>query len=206
MAYLPVSFPSDIAPQPTGGPGWDTGIVTTLAGDEQRNQNWSESRHSFEMSQGIKRSEDFRAIGAHFRMARGRLHHFRVRDWSDWECDRGDGVLLELTSTTFQLAKQYGDEVGFLEQRRITRPIASSLQIWKNAVLQTVVTNYTLNAETGIVTFLVAPGAATIECAFEFDVPCRYDVDKLQAILVHLEDADESLISWTTVPLVEHRE
>lgn len=203
MSYLPVPFPSEIAPEPTGGPSYSTDLASTLSGDEQRNQNWSEARHTYEMSHGIKTARDFKKIGAHFRMAKGRLHMFRVTDWADFECARDEGVLMMITSTEYQLAKQYGDEPGFLVQRRITRPIVETVEIWKDNVPTT---GYTLSAETGRIVFDSAPGASVLECAFNFDVPCRYDTDQLKAILVNLVDSDESLISWDTVPLAEVHE
>lgn len=208
MSYLPSAFPSEhIARGAMGGPAWSTSIATTISGDEQRNQNWQRSRHRYEVSQGIKTAAAFRAIGAHFRMARGRTHHFRFRDWADYHCPRAEGLLDPITSTTFQLSKVYGSEIGFTETRRISRPVAASLQIWKDATLQTLTTHYTLAAETGIVTFVSAPGAAVLECAFDFDVPCRYDTDELRStLLIAAGGPDDALVSWESVPLVEDRD
>jgi uncharacterized protein (TIGR02217 family) len=206
MSYLPAPFPDDIAPQPSGGPGWSTDIVMTLSGDEQRNQNWLESRHTYELSHGIRTAAAFKAVGAHFRMARGKLHTFRFTDWADFECERADGGLVEITTTTFQLAKLYGAEMGFTESRRITRPRTGTVQVWKAGTLLTGGTDYTVDVETGIVTFATAPGAATLEAAFDFDVHCRYDTDQLKAVLIRLADSDESLLSWDSVPVVEVHE
>jgi uncharacterized protein (TIGR02217 family) len=202
VSYLAERFPIDIEAGPTGGPSWSTDIVTMRSGEESGNQNWERSRHEYEASQGIKTDADFAAVGAHFRMARGRLHHFRFKDWADFVAVRGAGVLTPITSTTFQLFKQYGAVSGFEEFRKITRPVAGTLQVWKDDVL----TSVTLAAETGIVTFSVAPGAAVLECAFQFDVPVRYDTDKLLAVLVHYSETNGSLTSWRTIPLIERRE
>ncbi|HKW83001.1 MAG TPA: DUF2460 domain-containing protein [Burkholderiaceae bacterium] len=202
MGYLSQRFPIDIAPGPMGGPTWSTDVTALRSGEEQRNENWSRSRHEYEASHGIKTADDFVAVGAHFRMARGRAHMFRYKDHADFIAERGEGVLTLITSTTFQLYKQYGSVVGFVEDRKITRPVAGTLQVWKDDVLTAV----TLNAETGVVTFGIAPGAAVLECAFEFDVPVRYDTDKLQATLVHYNEITGSLHSWASVPLVEVRE
>ncbi len=62
--------------------------------------------------------------------------------------------------------------------------------------------------ETGIVTFVSPPGAAVLEAACRFDVPCRYDTDKLQATLVVLNTrtGGESYHAWKSVPLLEVRE
>lgn len=206
MSYLPEPYPSNGARQPAGGPAFSTTVNTTLIGNEQRNQNWVRSRHSYEESQGIKTAEDFTAVGAHFRMARGKLHHYRKRDWADYQAEREEGGATAITSTTFQLVKRYGAEVGFIEERRITRPSAGTLSVWISGVLQTLTTHYAVDIETGILTIPAAPDADDIECAFEFDVPCRYDTDELKAVLVELDPDGPSLMSWESIPIVEVRE
>lgn len=203
MGYLSQRFPIDIAPGPMGGPTWSTDVVGLRSGEEQRNENWSRSRHEYEASHGIKTNDDYAAVGAHFRMARGRAHVFRFKDHADFITARTDGVLTPITASTFQLGKQYGSVTGFEETRKITRPVAGTLQVWKDGVLLTI--EITLAAETGIVTFIVPPADAVLECAFEFDVPVRYDTDKLQSTLVFYSETG-SLHSWASVPLVEVRE
>lgn len=206
MAYLPKRFPLKIGRDPVGGPGFKTEVATTAAGFEQRNQQWSRSRHRFDFSHAIKDEADFKEVGAHFRMARGKAHKFRARDWSDYVCERDAGLLSSVSATVFQLAKVYGDEAGFEEERRITRVYPGSLQVWKTGALQTLTTHYTLDQETGLVTFTTAPGGSLLECAFSFDVPCRYDTDELQSTLVHFDLGRDSHHSWTSVPVVEVRE
>jgi uncharacterized protein (TIGR02217 family) len=188
-----------------GGPGWSTDIASLRSGDEQRNENWSRSRHEYEASHGIKTALHFKQVGAHFRMARGRLHHFRFKDWADFTAARGEGAMAMLTSTTYQLYKAYGEVEGFIEYRKITRPVSGTLKVWDDNVLTPVTVNY----ETGVVTFSAppsgSPSGSVLECQFEFDVPVRYDTDKLQATLVSYTP-DRTLHSWASVPLVEHRE
>lgn len=209
MSYLPASFPIKFAARPVGGPGFSTRLVAVGSGHEQRNQNWSTARWSGDASIGIRSERDFELVRAHFRMARGRLHKFRLKDYAEFKCARADGFLERLTDTTFQLHKRYGDEPGFEDYRKITRPVSATLQIWDNDVLLT--SGYTLAAETGIVTFSVAPAGSppggALECAFQFDVPVRYDTDQLQAVLVRPEAGDrEAYHAWESIPLVEVRE
>lgn len=210
MAYLADRFPVNVAPGPIGGPSFSTDIATLIGGDEQRNQNWSESRHSYEASQGIKNDAQFAAIGSHFRMARGRAHHFRFKDWGDFTIARADGILSMVGVNAFQIYKKYGSVAGFEEFRKITRPVAGSLSVWDAGVLRVIGTHYTLDPETGIVTFVLppagSPNGSLLECAGQFDVPCRYDTDKLQATLVRYSSNGQSLHAWTAVPIVEHRE
>lgn len=207
MSYLPVRFPIRFATRPVGGPGFSTRIATVASGFEQRNQNWSASKWSGDASIGVKSDTDFKLVGSHFRMARGMTHHFRVKDYADFKVLRTEGVLVLITTTTFQIHKQYGAEIGFEELRKITRPVSGTLSVWKDATLQTVTTHYTINYETGIVTFLSAPGASVLEVAVEFDIPVRYDIDKLQATLIMPEAGDRPAYhSWEQIPLMEVRE
>lgn len=208
MSYLPVRFPLKIGRDPSGGPEWSTTVNTTIVGDEQRNQNWVNSRHRYEVSNSIKRNTtDFKDVGDHFRMARGRLHHFRFRDWSDYVCARTEGRVSAITSTTFQLEKHYGAESGFVEERRISRPVSGSLSLWISGVLKTISTHYTVDVETGIITIGAAPDPADVETSFSFDVPCRYDTDRLNAVLRQFNAGDQSSwMSWDSVPIVEDRD
>ncbi len=206
MAYLPVRFPLVIGRDPVGGPGFMTEIATTVSGFEQRDERWPESLHEYDFSQSVKSTAMFRETGAHFRMARGRLHHFRVRDYSDFECERRDGVLQLVAGSVFQAFKAYGEEAGFIELRKVTRIYPDSLRVWKDDVLQTLTTHYDIDEETGLVTFVADPGEADLECSFQFDVPCRYDTDQLQATLVQYNGPGNSYHSWTSVPVKEVRE
>lgn len=205
MAYLPKRFPVLIASGPQGGPTFSTDVVTLIGGEEQRNQNWTESRHEYDVSQGIKSDAQFSEIGAHFRQARGKAHKFRFKDWGDFKTVQADGVVETITGTTFQMQKQYGQEVDFIELRRITRPVSGSIKVWLSSVLATESSDYTLDYETGILTIASGPSATNVQWAGEFDVPCRYDTDKLVSVLVAYS-ASISYHSWTSVPLVEVRE
>ena len=204
MSYLSERFPVNIAAGPVGGPTWSTELVVTASGEEQGNQNWSRSRHEYEVSQGIKTDEDFRAVGAHHRMARGRAHHFRFKDWSDYSATRSEGGFVLVTGTQYQIVKVYGSVSNFKEFRKITRLVSGTFQFWRDSVL----TAITPDIETGLVTIAGVTESTVLECAFEFDVPVRYDTDKLLATLVHKNEGagQQSLRSWTSVPLIERRE
>lgn len=207
MSYLSKRFPALVAPNPAGGPAWSTDVATTLVGDEQRNQNWQRSRHEYDVSPGIKSTAQFKEVGAHFRMARGKLHVFRFKDWGDFAATRSEGSAIAITSSTFQLVKNYGDVLDFVEQRLITRPINGSLVIWKDGSLLATPSDFTYDPETGIITFASSPGAAVLETSFQFDVPVRYDTDVLKATVVMADSANgASYLSWESVPLIEDRD
>jgi uncharacterized protein (TIGR02217 family) len=69
------------------------------------------------------------------------------------------------------------------------------------AVAGSTVTGVTVDHLTGVVTLAAAPAAgAQVSAGFEFDVPVRFDTDRLAASI----DAYGSH-SWSDIPLIEIR-
>jgi uncharacterized protein (TIGR02217 family) len=100
--------------------------------------------------------------------------------------------------TQFQLIKNYVSG-GIIEARVIKKPVAGTVLVYKNAVLQS--SGVAVDVTLGLVTFSVPPAAAqVISASFQFDVPVRFDTDKLSASL----DA-YGIHSWLDIPLVEVR-
>jgi uncharacterized protein (TIGR02217 family) len=199
MAFVEVRFPTDIAFGSTGGPEYSTDVVITQSGYEQRNANWSQARARYNVAHGVKTQAQLDALIAFFRARKGRADGFRFKDWTDYqvagqEIGIGDGVI-----TQFQLKKHYSS--GLVnETRLITKPVAGTILIYLDGVLQSP-TTYTANTENGQILFDAAPGNdVAVTAAFEFDVPVRFDTDRLSAAL----DAYGSH-SWSDIPLVEVR-
>ncbi len=196
LPFHEVQFPPDISFGSTGGPTYSTDIVTTTSGYEQRNINWSQSRCEYQAAHGVKTAKQIAELLAFFRARRGKAIGFRYKDWSDFiginqVISAGDG-----TTTTFQLIKTYVDCAGYTEVRTIKKPVPHTVLIYVNKAYQnTVSVDYT----TGLITFAVAPPlAATITADFEFDVPCRFDTDKMPINLKEWQ-----LYAWDNVPIVE---
>lgn len=217
MGFLTTRFPDLIARGATGGHAFfDTTIVEVQSGHEVAISNWSASRGRWNVSQGIKIKRDdntvvtdprrYEAARDFLYMARGRLHRFRFKDWADYRCQRAHGRLVQITSTTFQISKVYGSEVAFEYVRSLTRPVTGTIQIWLDGVLQSSPANYTVNVDTGVVTFGSAPGAAVREVACEFDVPARFDTDRIDARLLHRKGDGTMFLEWDSIDIVEVRE
>ncbi|MDE3017021.1 MAG: DUF2460 domain-containing protein [Pseudomonadota bacterium] len=198
MAFIETRFPTDIAYGSAGGPEYSTDIVITNSGYEQRNANWSQSRARYNVAHGIKTQAQLDALIAFFRARKGRADGFRFKDWSDYQTTgeaiaAGDGV-----TTVFQLTKAYASGTTS-ESRSISKPVAGTVNIYLAAVLQN--SGYTLDTTTGLVTFTAAPGSGVaITADFQFDVPVRFDTDRLAATL-----DSYSSYSWQDIPLVEIR-
>ena len=199
MAFIEVRFPADIAYGSAGGPEYSTEVVITHSGYEQRNANWAQARARYNVAHGVKTQAQLDMLIAFFRARKGRADGFRFKDWTDYQASgqligTGDGA-----SKVFQLSKSYSSGTS-AEQRIVTKPVAGTVKLYVAGVLQSVGA-YTLGLATGVVTFVTAPAnGVAVTADFEFDVPVRFDTDRLAASI----DAYGSH-SWNDISLVEIR-
>jgi uncharacterized protein (TIGR02217 family) len=197
MAFHPIRFPLDISLASRGGPERATDVVTLASGREERNSRWAHSRRRYNAGYGVKSRADMAAVLAFFEERRGRFHSFLWRDAldhaaTDQAIGSGDGETL-----AFQLVKKYGASFDpYL--RPITKPVAGTVVVKVGGV----VTDVATDPLTGIVTFDAAPAeGAAITASFAFDVPVRFDVDRLDIELSSFDAAEAP-----SIPLIEVRE
>jgi uncharacterized protein (TIGR02217 family) len=170
--FLDISFPPAVARGATGGPAFSTQVVTLASGAENRNANWAKARGSWDISTGIRTRAQMADVVAHFYVVGGKAHSFRFKDWSDYDAQ---GVaMLAVSSTVFQLVKRYA-RGGSEYVRPITKPVSGSIQI---TVSGSPVIPASIDHVTGLVTFSSPPGSTPL-ASFEFDVPVRFDTDRL---------------------------
>jgi uncharacterized protein (TIGR02217 family) len=177
-----VLFPIAIGREASVEPGFSTAIVERAGGAEQRNADWADARMRFDAGPGVRGEAELAELIAFFRARRGAAKAFRFRDpfddssngmsgapgAGDQRLGVGDGV-----RTDFALAKLYGEQ-----ERRITRPVAGSVRVSFGGAER--LGGWTL-AEKGVVSFAVPPGAgAEVRAGFRFDVPVRFEEDRLQ--------------------------
>ncbi len=197
-SFHEVRFPEDIAYGSSGGPEYSTDVIITAGGYEQRNINWQDARAVYNVAHGVRTKEQLDTLLAFFRARKGKAYAFRFKDWADYSATAqqigvGDGV-----ETAFQLIKTYSSG-DVTETRNITKPVDNSVDIYVDKVLQE--SGVTVDSETGIVTFTTPPAEdAAITADFEFDVPVRFDTDRLSAAL-----DSYGVHSWRDIPLVEVR-
>ncbi len=108
---------------------------------------------------------------------------------------QGDG-----TRAAFQLCKTYGTAFAPYV-RAIAKPVAGSVLVAVAGALRTAGTHYDVEATTGLVTF--RPGAipaagAAVTAGFSFDVPVRFDTDRLEIDLASFEAGE-----IPSIPLIE---
>lgn len=209
MAFHEIRFPSNVSFGSQGGPERLTEIVTLANGFEERNTPWEHSRRRYDAGFGLRSLDDVDALLAFFEARRGQLHAFRWKDWSDYkscpsnqsistvdqQLGYGDGI-----KTQFQLVKTYrsGEEVYV---RPIKKPVLGTVIV---AVANDQKINgeeFAVQVETGVVTFSVAPDiGALVTCGFEFDVPARFDTDRIQTSVASFRAGEVP-----NVPIVEVR-
>lgn len=199
MAFVEIRFPTDIAYGSAGGPVYSTDIVITRSGHEQRNSNWAEARARYDVAHGVKNQTQLNTLIAFFRARKGRADGFRFKDWTDFAATAqiigtGDGA-----TSQFQLIKTY-ENGSVIETRTISKPVDGTVNIYLDGVSENSA-NYSVNTLNGIITFNTEPAdGVEISADFEFDVPVRFDTDRLSASI----DAYGSN-SWNNIPLVEIR-
>lgn len=197
MAFHEIRFPDDISYGSGGGPEFSTDIIITQGGFEKRNSNWANARARYNVAHGVKTEAQLAELIAFFRARKGRAHGFRFKDWTDYQITGQVIGIGNGTQTTFQLIKDYTS--SNTETRTILKPVSGTVNIYIDAVLQT--SGVTVDVTTGIVTFSSAPSADVIISAdAEFDVPVRFDTDRLSASLDQYGSH-----SWLDIPLVEVR-
>jgi uncharacterized protein (TIGR02217 family) len=204
-------FPTAISRAAHGGPERRTDVVVLGSGAEERNARWADSRRSYNAGYGVKSLNDLHAVIAFFEERRGRLHGFRWRDPSDWKSCPPESTPTALdqpigvgngTASTFQLAKTYGSAFNPWT-RDIKKPVTGTVLVAVAGVVQTVGTAYTIDYATGVITFLaghIPASSAVITAGFEFDVPVRFDSDKLE---INVQGVHHGAIP--SIPIVEIR-
>lgn len=177
MSFLETRFPESISFNSSSILEFNTSIITTKNGSEQRNINWSSNKMKFNIINGIKTKKELEEIIAFFRNTKGRAYAFRFKDWSDYSAENqligiGDGEKKD-----FQLIKNYTIN-GNHYIRKITKPVISTIKIFIN---ETITEDLKIDLTTGIITFNEAPSMDTkINASFEFDIPVRFDSDILE--------------------------
>jgi uncharacterized protein (TIGR02217 family) len=204
MGILSARFPDDIARGAEGGHGyWSTTIVDHQGGFETANLDWLQARGQWNVARALELTGKHEIARSHFYKARGAFHHFRFKDWHDFKCARTgiDKGRLTGASTTWQINKVYGtDEPDFEYIRPLFRIVAGTVSVWISGVLQV---GYTVDNDTGIITGAMSEDA---EVSCQFDVLCRYNVQRFAARLDYRLDESRSVIAWPDIDIVEVRE
>jgi uncharacterized protein (TIGR02217 family) len=202
-AFDDVRFPIALGREASVEPAFSTSVVTAASGAEQRNSDWADARLRFDAGPGVRGQPELETLIAFFRARRGAAVAFRFEDPFDHSSngmtgppDAGDQLLGagDGERTDFPLVKRYGAQV-----RRITRPVDGSVLVSVGGEARE--TGWTLGPG-GVVRFGTPPPAgAEVRAGFRFDVPVRFEEDRLS-----VSRATFAAGEAPSVPLIEVRE
>ena len=209
MAFHEVQFPTNLSFGSVGGPERRTEVVTLANGFEERNTPWAHSRRRFDAGVGMRSLDDIETLIAFFEARQGQVFGFRWKDWSDYKsCPAsgdvgfedqviatGDGVRVD-----FPMVKAYPSG-GATYLRPITKPVSGTILVGVARTQMVETLHYGIDLTSGVVTFDHAPEeGAEITAGFEFDVPVRFDADRIQTSVAGFQAGEAP-----DVPVVEVR-
>ncbi|OYX44351.1 MAG: glycoside hydrolase family 24 [Rhodobacterales bacterium 32-67-9] len=209
MAFHEVRFPANLSFGSVGGPERRTEVVALTNGFEERNTPWAQSRRRYDAGVSLRSLDDIGELIAFFEARQGQLSGFRWKDWADFKSGRasaavayddqpigiGDGV-----TTDYQLIKTYASGAE-AQVRVIAKPVAGTVRVGLQGDELAEGVHYTVNTTTGVVRFASAPAVdERITAGYEFDVPVRFDTDRIQVSVASFQAGDVP-----QVPVVEVR-
>jgi uncharacterized protein (TIGR02217 family) len=209
MGFHEVRFPANLSFGSVGGPERRTEVVTLTNGHEERNTPWAHSRRRYDAGLGLRSLDDVAALISFFEARRGQLFGFRWKDWADFKSCKPSGRVADLDQvigtgdaarTVFELAKTYDPE-GNAFRRPILKPVAGTVVVAVAGNPQIETVDYALNLVAGTVTFALPPDVgAVVTAGFEFDVPVRFDTDRIAVSVASFQAGEVP-----SVPVVEVR-
>lgn len=185
-------FPPEISYGSRGGARWASRRLKTPSGNTQTTRLWDTSLIEWDFERKVWIEEELNKLLSFWQVIGGPGTGFRFKDWSDYylgmertnaglaytgdphEVWEGDGA-----TVAFQLARIYEFET-FTRSRKITRPVASTVKMysWNGSAWVEIVSGFTVNYGTGVVTFSVAPADnLRLAWAGEYDWPAEFDSD-----------------------------
>ncbi len=209
MQFHEIRFPAALSFGSMGGPERRTDIVTLSNGFEERNTPWAHSRRRYDAGVGLRAMDDVDDVLTFFEARRGQMYAFRWKDWSDFKSCKpsetvtrgdqtigyGDGV-----QTEFPLSRTYrsGDESY---TRLITKPVSGTVLVGLAGDAQNEGVHFEVDLARGVIVFDRAPDLGRdITAGFEYDVPVRFDTDR-----IHTSAASFHAGEVPSIPVVEVR-
>jgi len=209
MQFHEVRFPASLSFGSVGGPERRTEVVTLANGFEERNTPWAHSRRRYDAGLGMRSLDDVENLIAFFEARMGQMYGFRWKDWSDFKSSiasgqtgyedqaiaQGDGL-----QAVFPLVKTYRSG-SHSYARPITKPVSGTVRVGLGRDEMKEDVDYEVDLATGLVTFQHPPERdVEITAGFEFDVPVRFDTDRIETSVASFKAG-----SVPNVPIVEVR-
>jgi len=209
MGFHEVRFPASLSFGSVGGPERRTNVVTLANGFEERNTPWAHSRRRYDAGLGMRSLDDVEQLISFFEARRGQMFGFRWKDWSDFKSSRASAepacddqviAIADGHTTEFPLIKTYrsGD---FTYARPIAKPVAGSVRVGIEQDEMREAVDFDVDATTGLIRFTKPPAETMrVTAGYEFDVPVRFDTDRIQTSVASFQAGDVP-----NVPVIEVR-
>lgn len=155
------------------GQEFRTRVVSLKSGYERRNVEWSMPLGRYSVLFQALEPDDHSLVRAAHMASMGSAIPFRFKDWTDYQAD-GEVIGTATGSPQeLQLVKTY--TFGALTlQRVISKPVEDTVTLYADGIEIGV----SVDETTGIVSFIAAVGAE-ITWSGEFDIPVRFESDRL---------------------------
>lgn len=212
MAFDEVQFPTEISFGSAGGPGFNTTIIETDSGAEERVSRWATARRQYDSVYGVRSVDDMTSLREFWIARQGAARGFRFKDFDDFTTGANDRETPtdtdetlgtgDASRTAFQLLKTYVSGL-ITSVRNITKPVTGTVAVSLDDVPQSA--GFTVDSTTGVVTFTSPPGVAVVvKAGCEFDVPVRFGEELEDAFAPIREGFDVSTLP--AIPLIEIRD
>ncbi|WP_317055015.1 DUF2460 domain-containing protein [Roseovarius rhodophyticola] len=209
MSFHEIRFPASLSFGSIGGPERYTDVVTLANGFEERNTPWRHSRRRYDAGVAMRSLDDIETLIAFFEARQGQIYGFRWKDWTDYKSCPALGEIAyedqiigtgDDVTDAFQLIKTYrSGETTYA--RPITKPVDGTVRVGLGGDAQQEGVHYSVDTTTGVVTFAHPVNTGVpITAGFEFDVPVRFDTDRIHTSLASFQAGEAP-----NVPIVEVR-
>jgi uncharacterized protein (TIGR02217 family) len=158
---------------------------------------------------GLRSLDDVEVLVAFFEARQGQMFGFRWKDWSDYKsgvasrANSGSDQLLGMgdeVQSEFQIVKNYSSGTATYV-RPITKLVAGTVAVSISGEPQTEGVDYTVDLDTGLVTFNHPPDLqGEVTAGYEFDVPVRFATDAIVTSMATFQAGEVP-----DVPVVEVR-
>jgi len=174
-----------------------TAIVETFSGTEIRSINWVYPLLKFNIGQKGCLNQELEYFLAFHAARKGAYEGFRFKDWADYEFNT---VITLNANKQAQLFKQYSVAESSVK-RSLSKIVIGTVLVFINNVAVT--QGWSLNYNTGVITFDAIP-TGTIRVSGEFDVPVRFESDKINLRFQACEPGTgRKLFNWEGLTLTE---
>ena len=215
MTFYNVNLPHNISSGSQASLVTIVDIARAPDGSESRRSRRSQPLMRYDIGQNVRTLAHLYDVAALFRLMDGPLHSFALKDEKDYKSCVPDGTIAnddasigtgDGTTAAFQLKKQYSLTLNdgstvITTDRTISIPKRTTVLIAVAGSQKTETTHYTVDYDTGIVTFTagnIPTLGQAITAGFEFDVKVRFDIQDLNQVM---EEWDSG--SSPSIPLIE---